>query len=759
VQEKGKQHGCCTTRKKQQEKNRRDCCHFHCGIYTDFLILSAHETKHLHNTFLSFSSHDFLASLHPPNFTVIAGSSWDPTAAANGKDRKGEERRGNSGLNSRVRPITAHLYINDTHKSIQYPQYTGSEILSNGIRPFPVIDDYPEGDAYLPWIHDVFVSPRDQSKIIILAQNKRRCHTGKNYEDTMKRLEPQIALFQPISLKQQQIGVGSNSSTFVLSNDDEATIHETRFQCRFKLYQNDDNKSHKVIHEEIVFSKYPFNYEYITWRKVMDGMFETKGKGMAQFWLSSLEFHCPIPVRVQQKLKDTNIDNLQLYLDVATIQTPVRRAGEWFLLEVGKQHMFDVNRSWGSNIPIMNFENSTQWENIYIPIQQFLGVDIHKDERATTNNKATKDHSKTMANSSTKPFQLVACTWTSAAHNRRGDAVTLKDGKERLKEWITFNRLVGFDHVIVYDNSRANTNATTLKEVTDLFDPKFVTYIDWPCKVCNNNRPAHDDPGERSSQYAAEASCRARFGPFTDWMAFLDPDEYLVPMGNFTSWKEILEGIDRVEQRKVLKFRSTRTRPRLNLLDPTYDPSYSNCPNEKEAADEKKPGISSCLIPRKNETFLKVYNCEYIKSPKPERFQRAMKQLYRPDFVQSHFVHYSTVTTELSMRKYNYSGAFKRAGTNNPKNERFVDEINEGVMIHAKSMTPNDGISRATRCVYKKTMCNIGIECPDDLPFDDKTHRDGFLYGNETYCNCWINRKVETLWIPKLESELKKLYP
>ena len=73
-----------------------------------------------------------------------------------------------------------------------------------------------------------------------------------------------------------------------------------------------------------------------------------------------------------------------------------------------------------------------------------------------------------------------------------------------------------------------------------------------------------------------------------------------------------------------------------------------------------------------DKTYLETYNCEYIKSPKPERFSRAMvsirfmyllvslcyythlisccytqKQFYRPDFVLSHFVHYSTVTVSV----------------------------------------------------------------------------------------------------------------
>ena len=179
--------------------------------------------------------------------------------------------------------------------------------------------------------------------------------------------------------------------------------------------------------------------------------------------------------------------------------------------------------------------------------------------------------------------------------------------------------------------------------------------------------------------------------------------------------------------------------------------------NANAVADKSKEGISSCVVPRNNETFLKTYNCEYIKSPKPDRFQRAMKQLYRPDFVLSHFVHYSTITVDLTKRKEETVGKFIQAATNNPKTERFIDDVNEGVMIHAKSITPNDGVNRATRCLYKKSLCSLGYECPERLPFSDENHKEGFLFGNGTFCNCWINQKAESFWIPQLEIALSKL--
>lgn len=58
-----------------------------------------------------------------------------------------------------------------------------------------------------------------------------------------------------------------------------------------------------------------------------------------------------------------------------------------------------------------------------------------------------------------------------------------------------------------------------------------------------------------------------RYGPYTDWMASMDPDEYFIPMGNYSSWKQILDKVDRDEGRSVLKFRSTRARPLLSTLE------------------------------------------------------------------------------------------------------------------------------------------------------------------------------------------------
>jgi hypothetical protein len=53
-------------------------------------------------------------------------------------------------------------------------------------------------------------------------------------------------------------------------------------------------------------------------------------------------------------------------------------------------------------------------------------------------------------------------------------------------EWISFNKLLGWDHFYIYDNTAAFTNDTSLQPVADMF-PADVTILKWPSKVCNNN--------------------------------------------------------------------------------------------------------------------------------------------------------------------------------------------------------------------------------------------------------------------------------
>ena len=466
-----------------------------------------------------------------------------------------------------------HVHSNNlTHLMFPKITYTSTDAtlsICNNIPSLLPIDEFGTtvNDPYLPWIHDLFVSS-DGKYVNIIAQNRRRCHKGKFHKHDLKFWEGQVALFQPVAVKRlNSTNIDDNRIQYRLSTHEEADSDgiETRFICIFKSI---DYTQQTVSYEGETLSNYPFNYEFVNWRKAKSTMVED-GKEQSSFWLSPLMFNCPIPIHLQSSTSN-------LLLDIIPIRTPTRRNdrdGFFFHKGHGGPMSFDASKMYGKNHILPQTKDSGRWENLPV-------CSLKKPQIQST---------KVDAVPTKKPHRLVACTWTSALHQRRGNERRISDGKARLREWIAFNLEVGFDHVYVFDNTGANATIFRLKNevdpdfgndtvsssaavhddlssVTDLFPSSKVTRIDWPATICNNNRPAHNDPGERSSQYAAEAACRTRYGPYTDWMASMDPDEYFIPMGNHTSWKEILDKVDRDEGRKVLKFRSTRARPLLSTL-------------------------------------------------------------------------------------------------------------------------------------------------------------------------------------------------
>jgi hypothetical protein len=109
-----------------------------------------------------------------------------------------------------------------------------------------------DADPFLPWIHDVFPSLNGNT-IHFIAQNKRRCNTGSNFHEQLQRLEPQVTLMQPVSVKilgdgysvakEVNDGLWSSSSDeeefiegmlrYRLSSFEDADVELSRFICRF----------------------------------------------------------------------------------------------------------------------------------------------------------------------------------------------------------------------------------------------------------------------------------------------------------------------------------------------------------------------------------------------------------------------------------------------------------------------------------------------------------------------------------------------
>lgn len=535
-------------------------------------------------------------------------------------------------------PLPLRTTTPDDLKKFQYPKFQtchdlpaklpvdrGLELDKNGmavvrnIGNTPTEPDYPweeaphcpvDADPFLPWIHDLFPS-LDGTRMEFIAQNRRRCKSGKQFQKDILRMTPQVALFQPISVERidearaqelaPHLWKNNSSSTdakvprYRLAPYEEASPDGmwTRFICRFHTTDFETGET-KILEETL--SEYPLNYEFAGYRKNRPQLLTPKGRETNLFWTSTLMFSCPIPQHLQP-LVNTGFTILSdgtptLRVDVIPIRTPPRYGSKeiYFTEDMAGPRSkwetsgnldtfntvnmtskgFNATLRWGPSHVLPSIEASGRWVNLPVCHPPTIPTKRRHDEARTQAETPLKENQLEKAQpekldklknvDSKKRYGLSACLWASASFAERGireDHSRQKDTNDRLKEWIEFHLLAGFDHIVVYDNSGAHTNETSLEPTTSLYPPSKVTRVDWPSMVCNNNIPGHPNTGERSSQYAAENSCRVRYGPYTEWMASFDTDEYLVPMGNYTSLKDVVS--DAAEQgTNILTFRSTR---------------------------------------------------------------------------------------------------------------------------------------------------------------------------------------------------------
>lgn len=155
-----------------------------------------------------------------------------------------------------------------------------------------------------------------------------------------------------------------------------------------------------------------------------------------------------------------------------------------------------------------------------------------------------------------------------------------------------------------------------------------------------------------------------------------------------------------------------------------------------------------------NVTYLEAYNCDSVKSPKPSFAKRAKKQLFRPDYVLNHFVHYSTVTQAHLITYKDDPEGWSRFFPKDPT-ERFVDGLHEATMIHAKTASLPDTRNYRNRC-------NVGFEqrwrgCFVGYPWPNNQEVPGLNQTDGTEYNCFVNKKVEDYWLPRLKEATMKL--
>jgi hypothetical protein len=621
-------------------------------------------------------------------------------------------------------------------------------------------DEPASGDPFLPWIHDVFPAA-DGRFVHVVAQNLRRCQTGRGDADVIRARAGQAALFQHVPVKRVVL---DEQTRYQLTTHDQADADgvATRFVCKFSNGQE-------------TLSVFHFDYDWIAHRKRYRGTFIEDDGGIKSIHTSQLIFSCPIPDELQDAVRTgrhvTPDDWTTLFLDLVPLRTPPRYgpADQFFQPRYKAEESqdpavrFDPVAAWGPSHVMPALADSGRWANIPICLPSLQQYETNPPP--STPRPADFDALPRPADFDAlsvhpqypppvKKHRMVSCLWASAGYKTRGERFAINDGQRRLLEWITYHQdVLGFDHVYLYDNSGAFGNETSLKGVADLF-PDTVTYIPWPSQICNNRQNNVDSPGERSSQYAAEASCRLRFGPHVDWIGQFDLDEYFVPMGNHSTITTLLDQWE-AEDSRILSFASWRAWPRWAKIAPI------EAVQDKHLCWSKEPCFD-LSIPLEY-TFLQAYNCDRQKPGQKKAKMPAEKQIYRPDYVTHHFVHYSAVTvlSEKNRTEWQKEGLHWKPRPFPDLRQRFGKEPTEGLMIHTKAVARQDTAGWESAChkdnlelpPKQRVMCRLGLPWPEPWPADPETAAvkatpEGWAF------NCFVNPKVENEFAPKLQEAL-----
>ena len=113
-------------------------------------------------------------------------------------------------------------------------------------------------------------------------------------------------------------------------------------------------------------------------------------------------------------------------------------------------------------------------------------------------------------------------------------AAIFKDEAPYLREWLNYHLLAGVEHFYLYNNDSSDDYAEVLKPYVDA---NIVTLIDWSGKAMQN--PAYLD-----------ALTRFRF--FCRYMAFIDLDEFILPLTNQSVGEVVDEILSRNERAGAL---------------------------------------------------------------------------------------------------------------------------------------------------------------------------------------------------------------
>lgn len=252
-----------------------------------------------------------------------------------------------------------------------------------------------------------------------------------------------------------------------------------------------------------------------------------------------------------------------------------------------------------------------------------------------------------------KKYKLSICSATS------------RNDRKSLVEWIEYHKLIGIDHIFLYDTSfnTIESNESKLSDVLqDYVNEGFLNIIPWPYRNCvremasgrwtiwfkNDTRFDFKAP-YAIAQSAALASCYSRFRHTSKYMTHIDDDEFLV----FS--KSYFNGQNNSKDFNIINVADKIFKENPKVAAIKFEPvQFFPCKTagNKESVQSKTFDYSNFGINSTSTTTSTIY------SPLPRLgiwdqselgYAYEGKLLMRTDAVNMFFIHY---LSSLSYRKY-----------------------------------------------------------------------------------------------------------
>lgn len=107
-------------------------------------------------------------------------------------------------------------------------------------------------------------------------------------------------------------------------------------------------------------------------------------------------------------------------------------------------------------------------------------------------------------------MKIYPCKYVSKKYNVSICSI-FKNEAQYLREWIEFHRIIGVEHFYMYNNNSSDDYLTVLKQYIDC---GLVTLIEWP---------------QNQAQMQAYKDAIKKFAHESEWIGFIDIDEFVVP--------------------------------------------------------------------------------------------------------------------------------------------------------------------------------------------------------------------------------------